>query len=273
MVVNDYSVSGESFAISKCTKCDFVFTNPRPKLEEIGKYYESDEYISHSNKTSGLIDLIYKLVRVWTTYQKVKLIKQYKNHGSLLDYGCGTGYFLNTVGKAGYLTTGIEPNKKAIAIAIQKYSLDIKTNLKSLETDNKFDIITCWHVLEHVHDLNETIKNLKNLLNKKGFLFVAVPNFQSYDAQYYREYWAGYDVPRHLYHFSQDTMSEIGKKHQMKIVKKIPMKFDAYYVSLKSEKYKTGKNNFINGLKVGWKSNQEAKKNKEYSSIIYILSK
>jgi 2-polyprenyl-3-methyl-5-hydroxy-6-metoxy-1,4-benzoquinol methylase len=220
MVVTDHSITGESFAISKCTKCEFVFTNPRPKITEIGKYYESDKYISHSNKTAGIIDAVYKVVRIWTTNQKIKLIKKYKKKGSVLDFGSGTGYFLNKINQAGYSSLGVEPNERAKLIAIKSHALTIKSSLKEIDLESKFDVITCWHVIEHVHELNETIKKLKNLLNKKGIIFIAIPNYKSYDAKYYREYWAGYDVPRHLYHFSQDTMNEIAKKHQFKIVKK-----------------------------------------------------
>lgn len=275
MVVKDHSVSKESFNIMVCDNCNFHFTNPRPSEEEIGKYYDSEEYISHSDKANSPINLIYKIARQYALRSKKKLINSVvkDKKGRILDYGCGTGYFLETMKSDGWKTYGIEPNDKARAIATQK--VKVKGSIEELDLKNKkFDIITLWHVLEHIHDLNSTIKSLKTILKEKGKIIIAVPNIESYEKSIFGEEWAAYDVPRHLYHFSQETMKTLMLKHGLKIKKTYPMKLDAYYISLLSNKYKFAKNKFLNSFITGYKSNTYASKNKNnYSSLIYIIKK
>lgn len=265
----------------ECSTCEFKFTNPRPVESEIGKYYQSEEYISHSNTTKGIINLAYKIVRNYTLKQKLKLINRLTNNReqaaiNLLDIGCGTGDFLHTCKSAGYKVVGIEPNPKALKFAKDKYSLDVKTedNIKNLGNES-FDVITMWHVLEHVHFLNDRIAELKFLLKKNGVLVVAVPNCSSFDAKIYKENWAAYDVPRHLYHFVYQDIKTLFEKKSMSIKEVLPMKFDSYYVSLLSEKYKGGW--MINGIFNGWISNRNALRahrkasEHKWGSQIYII--
>ncbi|HNP18394.1 MAG TPA: class I SAM-dependent methyltransferase [Fulvivirga sp.] len=274
IICKDYTVSQEEFAIVQCDKCNLQFTNPRPDKLNLGKYYQSEDYISHADKTFGLTDIIYKLVRRFTLQQKLKLVSNLNTSKTMLDYGCGTGYFLKEGQKAKWTIAGIEPNEKARMIANQQLNGIVEESLDLIPTDNKFGIISLWHVLEHVFDLNTTIEQLVTHLDKNGFMVVAVPNPLSYDATYYKKYWAAYDLPRHLYHFTPDTLKVVAKKHGLKIVDVIPMKFDAYYVSLLSEKYKTGSNKYLKSIVTGYKSNSYAKKHdNNYSSLIYILSK
>jgi len=274
-VVKDHSVSQESFNIMMCDNCNFQFTNPRPDEGNIGKYYNSEEYISHSDKANSPINFIYKIARKYALSSKRKLINSVANHkkGRLLDYGCGTGYFLENMKSNGWKVYGIEPNEKARSIATEKAK--VKENIEQLNLKNKkFDVITLWHVLEHIHDLNDIIKQLKSILKEKGKLVIAVPNIDSYEQSFYEEHWAAYDVPRHLYHFSQDTMNTLMLKHGLKVKKVYPMKLDAYYISLLSNKYKFQKNKFINSILTGYKSNSYANKNQNnYSSLIYIIKK
>jgi predicted SAM-dependent methyltransferase len=118
------------------------------------------------------------------------------------------------------------------------------------------------------------MEQVKYVLKDEGIAFIALPNHKSWDTQYYKKQWAAWDVPRHLYHFSMDTFSNLAKKHGFKIVEILPMKFDAFYVSLLSEKYRTNKMNYIKALFQGMKSNRWAKKNNNnYSSLIYVLRK
>jgi 2-polyprenyl-3-methyl-5-hydroxy-6-metoxy-1,4-benzoquinol methylase len=275
MVVKDHSVSKESFNIMVCDNCNFHFTNPRPSEDEIGKYYDSEEYISHTDQANSPINLLYKIARQYALRSKKKLINSVAKDkkGRILDYGCGTGYFLETMKSDDWKTYGIEPNDKARAIATQK--VKVKRSIDELDLKNKkFDIITLWHVLEHIHDLNSTIKSLKTILKEKGKIIIAVPNIESYEESIFGEEWAAYDVPRHLYHFSQETMKTLMLKHGLKIKKTYPMKLDAYYISLLSNKYKFAKNKFINSFITGYKSNTYASKNKNnYSSLIYIIKK
>jgi 2-polyprenyl-3-methyl-5-hydroxy-6-metoxy-1,4-benzoquinol methylase len=275
LVVPDKAVSQESFVIVACENCSFKFTNPRPAEAHIGKYYASEEYISHSNTTKGLTNKAYQVVRSITVKQKIDLLNRIQpGKGRLLDYGCGTGYFLSACQKNGWEVAGFEPNDTARNHAATLLGQTIESkDLEGLEPES-FDFITLWHVLEHVHQLNETTRKLLSLLKPTGYLLVAVPNADSLDAKQYKENWAAYDVPRHLYHFTQATMQRFLKKHKLEMVNILPMKFDAYYVSLLSEKYKNGSNKYLSSLLTGFKSNTHAEKNtKDYSSLIYIASK
>ncbi|WP_242926278.1 class I SAM-dependent methyltransferase [Pontibacter vulgaris] len=274
LVVTDNTVSKESFVIVECENCTFKFTNPRPDVKSIGSYYESDDYISHSNTKTGIINRAYHVVRSITTKQKVELINRHvPAKGNILDYGCGTGVFLNACKKDGWKVSGVEPNAKARELAKEQIGDTIKETLAEVATE-KFDVITLWHVLEHIHTLNETMDQLISRLNPEGVLIVAVPNADSHDAQQYKENWAAYDVPRHLYHFTQPTMKRLMKKHKMVLEEVLPMKFDAYYVSMLSEKHKDGKTKMLSSVMNGFKSNSYAEKNgNDYSSLIFVAKR
>ena len=274
LVVKDNAVSSESFVIVECENCSFKFTNPRPDSESIGRYYESEEYISHSNTKNGIINRAYHVVRSITTKQKVELINRHAPaKGSILDYGCGTGVFLSACKKDGWEVRGVEPNDKAREAASAETDELIAKSLQDIQGE-KFEVITMWHVLEHIHTLNETMSQLLDNLQEEGTLIIAVPNADSHDAQEYKADWAAYDVPRHLYHFTQQTMKRFLKKHKMVLEEVLPMKFDAYYVSMLSEKNKQGKTKMISSVVNGYKSNSYAEKNgNDYSSLIFVAKR
>jgi 2-polyprenyl-3-methyl-5-hydroxy-6-metoxy-1,4-benzoquinol methylase len=239
----------------------------------LGSYYESEEYISHSNAKKGFVNTLYQSVRNYTIGKKVKLIRQFQPDGDFLDIGCGTGEFLYALSKAGYRVKGIEPNKNAREFCRNNYELDVLDEkiLDSFE-ENSFDAISMWHVLEHVYSLKERVGRLKKILRPDGTLFIAVPNPESYDAKKYGKYWAAWDVPRHLYHFRQQDIETLFKQFDFSVIKTIPMNFDSYYVSLLSEKYKNGRQRIIPAFVNGFLSNVSAwVHNKNYSSLIYIL--
>lgn len=270
--IKDFSVSKEVFTISRCQNCGFLFTNPRPDEQSIGRFYQSDQYVSHSNKSNSIINFIYKLVRNYTLKQKLQLIDSLSEKKRLLDFGCGTGHFLELCQKHHWYIDGLETDKVAKRIA------EAKTNKKLFDQTGEivgkhYDVITLWHVLEHVHRLQETMKILSSALSENGKMIVAVPNYKSYDSKHYQEHWAAYDVPRHLYHFEKKTMERLALRHGLKIVNILPMKFDAFYVSMLSEKYKGFSLKSINMIITSCKSNIYAKKTNEYSSLIYVLSK
>lgn len=271
----DYTVSQEIFHIVSCKDCSFKFTNPRPSDDSIGAYYKSDEYISHTNTKKGLINRLYHLVRNYTLRKKLGLVEGYVSRGTILDYGCGTGMFLNTCKEAGWNTFGFEPDPDARKIS-QNLSLSVsgsKADLLSSLNGRKLDIITMWHVLEHVTDLKETLEFFKANLSETGTLIVAVPNYTSNDAKHYRQFWAGYDVPRHIYHFDLTTVSRLLGQYGFKHTRSLPMKFDSFYVSMLSEKYKSGRINYLSAFLQGLKSNLLAKDSNAYSSVIYIFKR
>jgi len=269
----DHAVSKEDFTVVKCADCNFHFTNPRPHERSLNQYYESDDYVSHKNESTNLINRIYKFARMFTLNSKLKLISKFSTSGKLLDIGCGTGHFLEVCKKAGFITTGVEPSSLAREKAQTKNLGNVHADISDLSSDRKaYDVITLWHVLEHIPDLPKFTEQLTGLLSKKGVLFIAVPNIESYDAKYYKEFWAAYDLPRHLYHFDQKTMLKYLNINGLKLIRTIPMKLDSYYVSLLSEKYKNdGKSNYIQSVIKGFKSNTSAVQNdNNFSSLIYI---
>jgi len=278
LTCKDHSTSHETFELQSCSFCNFVFTSPRPDENIIHKYYASDDYISHTNKANSLINRLYLTARSRTLQWKIKLLQKYSDSKTikLLDYGCGTGEFLHTCKKKNWNIAGIEPSASAREQASKKNHVKIASSIPEL-IDNEFDIITLWHVLEHVPNLTEVLQLLKSKLKPTGILIIAVPNHKSWDAKHYKSYWAGYDVPRHLWHFSQKNIEQLSKNNGLKIVASIPMILDSFYISLLSEKYKSQNRTtpiglikaFFNGLI----SNIKAKKTTEYSSLIYIVSK
>lgn len=273
--VKDHFLSKESFSLSQCSNCSFVFTNPRPDTNNLEKYYQSEDYFSHSKKKKGLITILYDLVKNYSLNRKFKLISSIKSTGKVLDIGCATGEFLNYFKNKGWTCFGIEPAENPRNYAINNYQLDVVTEnaLDSFEKES-FDLITMWHVLEHVPNLNERIQQIDRLLKPDGLLIIALPNYLSWDAEHYKSFWAGYDVPRHLYHFSPQTISTLLSKYCISIINTVPLKFDSFYVSLLSEKYKSGKMNFSKAFINGLMSNLKAKKRgNTYSSLIYLARK
>lgn len=271
----DYFLTNEGFTIVKCDKCGLLFVNPRPSPAEISRYYQSENYISHSTKQAGFLNKIYAYIRKKNHVKKYKLIQSYRNSGSLVDIGCATGEFLDFFQKKGWEVTGVEPDEDARNFARNTYSLNVvdEKNIPEL-TGKKFDVVTMWHVLEHVHDLNERLSQLNRILKNDGIAVIAVPNPNCYDASFYKTFWAGYDVPRHLYHFTQKPITELFEKNGFQLLKKIPLVYDSFYISMISEKYKTGKKNLIKAFYLGLKSNIRARQNNdEFSSLIYIFQK
>jgi 2-polyprenyl-3-methyl-5-hydroxy-6-metoxy-1,4-benzoquinol methylase len=270
LTVTDYSVSKETFELYHDEELDMLITHPQPGLDVLGKYYESADYISHTDSKRSLFEKAYHFVKGIALKNKLNLINSLQpNKGKILDIGAGTGEFLYVAQQDGWQTTGVEPSDKAKQIAINK-GVSFAATIAQLE-DHSFDVITMWHVLEHVPDLDHQIKELKRLLKPTGSLIIAVPNFKSFDAQHYGKFWAAYDVPIHFWHFSKTAIQKLFQKEQMELVKILPMKFDSFYVSLLSEKYKTGRMNFIKAFFIGLWSNIKGKSDLEYSSHIYIL--
>lgn len=260
----------------ECTSCCLRFTQDAPDQESIGGYYKSENYISHTNTSKGLINSLYQQVRKRTLKHKRKLVEKVTGveKGYLLDLGAGTGAFAKEMITAGWQVTGLEPDQQARKIAADEFGMELKDleDLFDLPA-SAFDAVTLWHVLEHVHELHKYMETLRSLLKPAGKLFIAVPNYTSLDAGVYKECWAAYDVPRHLYHFSPQSMKILVEKHSMKIEKQLPMWYDSFYVSMLSSKYKKGKANFAGAFIQGLRSNLKALRDEsKCSSIIYVVS-
>jgi 2-polyprenyl-3-methyl-5-hydroxy-6-metoxy-1,4-benzoquinol methylase len=300
LLCKDYTVSGETFSIFKCGNCQYGFTFPQPNPDNIGKYYSSTDYSPHANYVKNVTDVLYNIARTFNVNNKVKLVKTFaKQHDNIriADIGCGNGHFLQQCKKSGMIVQGVEINQQARNITEQKIkqkvfqSVDQLVNLINVNTgghnDNNtqpcyldeqsqtLDVITLWHALEHLYQPINVIQQLLNITKTTGVIIIALPNYQAFDAQYYQQHWAAYDTPRHLSHFTQKTITFIAKQCNAKVVDVLPLKLDALYVSILSEKYK-GMNNTValaKGSITGILSNKHAKKTGQYSSLIYVLAK
>ena len=264
----DYTVSKESYELLMNPTYNMMVTLPVPS--DLENYYKSEDYISHTNASKKVFDKLYQRVRKHTLQKKLTLINSFNSsEKKLLDIGSGTGDFLATCQNNGWNVFGVEPSKEARKISENK-KMKAVTDL-SLLKESSFDVITLWHVLEHVENLLEYIELLRTKLKPDGVLIIAVPNYNSFDANYYKEYWAAFDVPRHLWHFSQESIRKLFSQVYMKVERTIPMKFDSYYVSLLSEKYKSGRNKIFKAFYIGFLSNFKARSTSEYSSLIYVI--
>jgi len=268
--VEDHSVSHESFELYRDQSLDLLATVPQPSAADLPRYYESDDYISHTDGKRSIFEKAYHFVKNIALKNKTRLIGNLQpQKGTLLDIGAGTGDFLAAAKANSWEVTGVEPSDKARDIAASK-GISLFENTQDFANES-FDVITMWHVLEHVPDPEIQIKELKRLLKPKGTLIVAVPNFNSYDAKHYGAFWAAYDVPRHLWHYSITAIRSLFAKENMVVHQVLPMKFDSFYVSLLSEKYKTGQMNYPKAVWIGLKSNLNGAKTGEYSSHIYVI--
>ncbi|NVO18609.1 MAG: class I SAM-dependent methyltransferase [Bacteroidetes bacterium] len=274
LTCNDHFLTKNQFTIVKCLDCSLKFTNPRPEANQLGAYYKSNEYISHSNSKKGLFNQVYQKIRKYTIHKKYKLISRNSTSGTILDIGCATGEFLHYMKSRNWKTLGIEPDENARKSAILNYQLEVfdESYLEQIPTGS-IDVVSMWHVLEHVANLQQRMISIKRLLKPGGLLLIAVPNPESYDAFIYQSFWAGYDVPRHLYHFSPQSIAKLLTLNEFKLAGTKPMKFDSFYVSLLSEKYMNGKMNWIRSGWIGICSNFKAIKTGNYSSLIYLSKK
>lgn len=277
LICTDFFVSGEQFNIKQCISCGFKITENIEDEENIGRYYQSEEYISHSNTSKGLVNSVYHAVRNYMLGRKRRLVEKATSlkTGQILDVGTGTGFFLNEMKENGWQVTGTEKSNEAREFSKKEFNLDNlpSENLFTLK-DKSFDVITLWHVLEHIHLINENMENFHRLLKENGKLIIAVPNHDSFDAKHYKEFWAAFDVPRHIWHFAPKQMKQLGEKHGFKLASLHTMPFDSFYVSLLSEKYKKSKLALIKGIyfgKISWLKSLITPA--KCSSVIYVFKK
>ncbi|MBD8389404.1 class I SAM-dependent methyltransferase [Dysgonomonas sp. BGC7] len=277
LTCKDYLASHEIFDIYKCNRCGFAFTQDFPSEEAIGRYYDAPAYVSHSDTHKGIINMLYHWARKIALRSKAKMVCRYAGDkkGMLLDIGSGTGYFLNKMKERKWVVTGIEKSETARNYTKQKFNINCQASDYLYEIPCKTkDVITMWHVLEHLEHLNSVMDHLQGILKDDGTLIIALPNKSSFDAAYYKENWAAYDVPRHLWHFSPADFEHLAKRHHFEIIATKPMYFDAFYISMLSEKNKGSFLGSIVGLFRGGLFFIKTLGNKsKSSSLIYILKK
>lgn len=272
--LKDEFLSKEDFQIFECEDCGLLYTTPRPEKDKIGEYYKSENYYSHQENKQGFIPKVYEKVKSINLKSKSKMATKGMKIGKVLDIGCGVGDFLHKMETYGWKTTGIEPSEDAKNIARKRMNAELYSpdEIDKLESES-FDLITMWHVLEHVDDLKTEIAELQRLLKKGGRLVLALPNFKSYDGQFYKEKWAAYDVPRHLNHFCQQSIYNIFKNSELNQIETQKLIWDAYYISFMSEQYKQHSLPLIRGVWRGLISNLKARRSGEWSSMVYIFEK
>lgn len=276
LTVPDWLVSKENFELQQCAECSFVFTSNAPSQETAGPYYESEEYVEHTDTKKGLIYGVYHQARKLMLKFKLSTIKNFNRGNKILDIGSGSGYFINFMKQNGYDVSGVEISEKAVALCKEKFNINVNSPLdflaKKLPTD--FDIISMWHVFEHVYNFEEYFEIIYNSLKADGKVFVALPNPDCFEAKYYKEYWNGFDTPRHLWHFSPRTFRKFAENRGFKLIAMRRLPLDPFFNAMVSNSYQSGFKflpytfligliSFINGL-----LNQN-----KASSLIYVLQK
>lgn len=272
--LKDDFLSHEDFHICECLNCGLLYTMPRPSKDRIGSYYKSEDYYSHQENKNGFIPKLYERVKSVNLRSKYKMATAEKCVGKLLDIGCGVGDFIHTAEQNGWDCLGVEPSEDARQIAASRIKASIiQSEELELIPNETFDVITMWHVLEHVDNLKWQVEQLQRLIKKDGRIVIAVPNYKSYDGQYYQNLWAAYDVPRHLSHFNRITIAKIFKSKGLELIKTDKLIWDAYYVSFMSEQYKHHSLPLLRGAFRGCVSNCKAMRSGEWSSMVYIFEK
>ncbi len=272
----DHLLTNEEFDIWKCGACGFTFTQGIPGPEEIGRYYQSQDYVSHSDSRKGLMNKLYHLGRSYMLKKKLGMVKQASEGKKLLDIGTGTGYFPGFMKKHGYKVTGVEIDPKAREFAKGEFGISVFSPEDFLngKIPGRFDVITLWHVLEHLDNFDLYIERMLQQLEPGGSLVIALPNCTALDARFYKEYWAGYDVPRHLWHFTPFTLNILAEKHGLKVKRMKSLPLDPFYNSMLSEKYKGNRVFMIFGTAIGKLAYLESLFNlKKSSSLVYFLSR
>ena len=265
---------GEWFSIKECGECKFWVTSPRPDNEDLSKYYNPENYISHSNSNTSLMDKVYQIVRHYSLKKKVQLIGRINGGaGKLLDYGAGTGHFLLAAKNSSWQVQGVEVSQDARRVALEENGLELMSPENLDIKNSSFSVITLWHVLEHLPNLNDQFQKFNSCLEENGKLVIAVPNHESFDSMHYKHRWAALDVPLHLWHFKRSNMEALAKRHGFQMKEIINMPFDSFYVSLLSENIGGKKGNPVNAIMNGLRSNLKGNSDKNMSSLIYIMEK
>lgn len=273
----DNFISMEVFKLARCGKCGFEFTQDVPEENEIGRYYESEDYISHSGTKKGISNKLYHMARNFMLWRKKRIVSKLTSlkSGKILDIGSGTGHFAGKMKNCGWQVKGVEINEKARSFSVSQFGIDVFSpdKITSLEAES-FDCITLWHVLEHFHDPVKYASEIHRMLKHDGVCIIALPNSSSYDAKHYGKFWAAYDMPRHLWHFNPKTFSLFAEKNGFRLYRTMSLPIDVFYISTLSEKYKGSGLPFLAGMTIAkWFAFLTIFNKERCSSLIYILKK
>ena len=243
-----------------------------PTNFDANAFYPNENYASHQDQKKGLIGVAYNIIQHLMLRYKFSIIKQYSQGNSILDIGGGTGTFASFFKKKGFDVTLTEPNNRARIQASHKGLLTFPTPT-DLPPQSAYSTLTLWHVFEHLPAPQKALQNYHKLLKNKGLLLLALPNYDSFDATYYQEYWAALDVPRHLWHYTPKGITSLVSEKGFRFQKSYPLWFDAFYIAYLSEQYRKSKFPLLRGFFIGLFSNLSALFTGQYSSLIYIFRK
>lgn len=267
----DYLVSGESFDIYWDSKKKRAWTDVE-YLNSLDTYYKSADYISHHSRPHSFTQRLYVWARTLMLNYKYLILKNNINFkSSLLDIGCGTGSFLTFMKKKGFKVYGVENNSKARSFCLEN-NLETLATEASLPNDN-FDLVTLWHVLEHLPNSEKSIATYRELLKKDGLLLIAVPNFQSHDRIHYQKDWAALDVPRHLWHFTPKGLTTMVEEIGFDLIQKKALGLDVFYICYLSEKHKDKSLPLLRGIFKGSFFLVKALFTKKHSSLVFVFKK
>lgn len=267
--VKDHLVSKETFHIVFDGGVGAWKTTPQPSQQELKAYYPKEGYLSHADKANGLKDRLYLWVKKRNIQTKLRWIGLNSEQSKLLDFGAGNGAF------------ALVAQAKGWRVYTQEFSEDVLLSLKEkgLKTvdvskqKDTYDAITLWHVFEHLPNPKAQLATFYNALAPGGSLVLALPNINAWDARHYGAQWAGYDVPRHLWHYNKAAIVELAKDTGFYLVNTHNMFWDAFYVSLLSEQYRHAKCSWINAVIKGSLSNLLGWRKKNTSALTFILQK
>ena len=269
--ITDHYYSKENFDIAACKGCGLRFTQNRPAPEEIGRYYDSENYASHdSGKKASVFLKVYQMARDYMLGLKFNLVRQFKPEWKqVLDYGTGEGFFTEYLLKKGKDASGIEPSAVARENFKSRTGKTLFEDIDALPADKTFQVITLWHVLEHIHTLRETMEKLTERLEQKGIIVIAIPNQKAKDLEAFGPHWAAWDVPRHLYHWDTDSLSAFMKSLGLVRIHTGQLPLDPFYIGMISARY-AGKG-AVSGILTGLKSYFHGKSNPAEGSTLLTI--
>jgi 2-polyprenyl-3-methyl-5-hydroxy-6-metoxy-1,4-benzoquinol methylase len=269
MKIKDYFYSQDVFEVLPSKHEGVLETFPKLNEAELSGYYNHENYISHQTKSKTLLEKVYQVAKRVMIKRKQNKVFNFCKSGRILDIGTGTGDFLKSFDSKSWEKFAIEPNE-GLHKALKNEKIHILKSVEEIQ-HQQFDVITLWHALEHIPNLEGTLQRIQSSLNPDGVLIIAVPNYNSYDAAFYKTHWAAWDVPRHVWHFSKSGLISLCQKFNFEFVTNSPLLLDAFYISIISEKYRNS-NNMLRAFCVGLYSNLLGLFKNEYSSFVYVLN-